>query len=228
MENVGSYEPGQLLIQLNPDASTNSLTSAFSYVDLRPIRLLSKRMNIWLFEYAGGNLKAAEHQAILNDIRLHPAVELAQFNHYVKERATYPNDVGFSQQWGLNNTGQSGGTVDADIDGPEAWDITTGGLTSMGDQIVVAIVDGGFDLAHQDLNFLKNTEEIPGNGIDDDGNGYIDDYDGWNAYNHNGTITSASHGTHVSGIAGARGNNSVRGRRCKLGRQVDGGAGIVQ
>ncbi len=209
LEAAGSYEPGQLLIQLNAGEQPSSLTGSYSYIDLKPVRLLSRRMNIWLFEYSGGTLKAAENQAILDDVRLRPIVSLAQFNHFVKERATTPNDPFFSQQWALNNTGQSGGTADADIDAPEAWDITTGGLTTMGDQIVVAIIDGGFDIAHQDLSFWKNTEEIPGNGIDDDSNGYIDDYDGWNSYSHNGTITSYSHGTHVAGIAAARGNNGI-------------------
>jgi hypothetical protein len=209
LEATGSYEPGQLLIQLNAGEQPNSISESYSYINLKPVRLLSRRMNIWLFEYAGGALKPTDNQAILNDVRLRPAVSLAQFNHFVQERATTPNDPSFGQQWALNNTGQSGGTVDADIDAPEAWDIATGGLTSMGDQIVVAIIDGGFDIAHQDLNFWKNTEEIPGNSIDDDGNGYIDDYDGWNSYVHNGSITSDSHGTHVAGIAAARGNNAI-------------------
>ncbi|TFH65732.1 MAG: hypothetical protein E4G91_01420 [Candidatus Zixiibacteriota bacterium] len=209
VEAAGSYEPGQLLIQLNAGEQPARLTTSYSQINLKPVRLLSRRMNIWLFEYSGGTLKAADNQAILDDVRMRPAVSLAQFNHFVTERATTPNDPSFGQQWALNNTGQSGGTADADIAAPEAWDIVSGGTTALGDQIVVAIIDGRFDLAHQDLNFWKNTEEIPGNSIDDDGNGYVDDYDGWNSYSHNGTITSDSHGTHVAGIAAARGNNGI-------------------
>ncbi len=209
LEAADSYEPGQLLIQLNAGEQPSSLTDSYSYIDLKPVRLLSRRMNIWLFEYSGGTLKAADNQTILDDVRLRPVVSLAQFNHFVTERATTPNDPFFSQQWALNNTGQSDGTADADIDAPEAWDIAHGGTTALGDQIVVAIIDGGFDIMHQDLSFWKNTEEIPGNGIDDDGDGYVDDYDGWNSYSHNGTITSAPHGTHVAGIAAARGNNGI-------------------
>ncbi len=82
-------------------------------------------------------------------------------------------------------------------------------MTATGDTIIVAIVDDGFDINHEDLKFWKNYHEIPGNGIDDDNNGYIDDYDGWNAYNTSGGITMADHGTHVSGIAAAQGNNSI-------------------
>jgi hypothetical protein len=209
MEATSSYEPGQLLIQLNAGEQPSSLSGSYSQINLKPVRLLSRRMNIWLFEYSGARLKAADNQAILNDVRGRPSVSLAQFNHFVEARATTPNDPFFNQQWALNNTGQTGGTADADIDAPEAWDIATSGLTATGDQIVVAIIDGGFDLAHQDLDFWKNTEEIPSNSIDDDSNGYIDDYNGWNSSSHSGTITSASHGTHVAGIAGARGNNGI-------------------
>ena len=112
--------------------------------------------------------------------------------------------------WGLNNTGQTGGTVDADIDAPEAWELTTSGLTAAGDSIASAVIDGGFYLTHADVNFWKNWYEIAGNGIDDDSNGYVDDVNGWNAYNNNGNVTaSGTHGTHVSGTIGARGNNNL-------------------
>ena len=73
----------------------------------------------------------------------------------------------------------------------------------------MAIVDGGADLNHVDIDFFKNIHEIPNNGQDDDGNGYIDDYDGWNAYSNNGNIPSSSHGTHVAGISAAIGNNGT-------------------
>jgi hypothetical protein len=95
------------------------------------------------------------------------------------------------------------------ISAPEAWDISTGGQTVQGDEIVIAVLDDGFDLNHSDLTYWKNQYEIPGNGLDDDGNGYPDDYDGWNAVNVNGTLPSHEHGTHVSGILGAIGNNGV-------------------
>lgn len=201
-----NYIPGELLVMIDRNDNINLLQRDFSNIGLKPKELLVEQMNIWLCEYMPGTI---EDNVILANVRSHRNVLIAQFNHYVSLRSIIPNDPMFGSQWALNNTGQTGGTPDADIDAPEAWNITTGGLTALGDTIVVAIVDDGFFLAHQDIRFWKNFREIPGNGIDDDNNGYIDDYNGWNAYNNSGNITSQSHGTHVSGIACATGNNSL-------------------
>ncbi len=202
---------GELIIQLKSNVLPGSFESSFSNIDLRSSRPLSKRMNIWLFKY---NTQKISAEDVLFPIRQDKRVKVVQFNHYVQMRSgngimeNFPSDPMFDQQWALNNTGQSGGTPDADIDAPEAWDITTGGLTILGDTIVIAIVDGGCDLYHEDLTYWHNYAEIPGNGIDDDNNGYIDDYRGWNAYGNNGIIPSDYHGTHVAGITSARGNNN--------------------
>ncbi|NIT59656.1 MAG: S8 family serine peptidase, partial [Aliifodinibius sp.] len=200
------FKQGELIIQVDKRSDMSSFQDKMSSRGLQPVKLLSKRMNIWLYEYDQEKLTADE---ALDKVLQVSDVILAQFNHYVKLRQTFPNDPQFSGQWDKHNTGQTGGTADADIDGPEAWDFVSGGITTQGDTIVIAIVDGGNDLNHQDLDFWKNKHEIPGNGVDDDNNGYIDDYDGWNAYDSNGNIPSSSHGTHVSGIAGAIGNNNT-------------------
>ena len=118
-----------------------------------------------------------------------------------------PNDSLFSNQWDFHNTGQTGGTPDADIDAPEAWAISTGSHS-----IVVAVIDTGVLYTHSDLssNIWNNTGEIPDNGIDDDGNGYIDDVRGWDFVNRdNDPIDDKDHGTHVSGTIGAVGNNTI-------------------
>ncbi len=202
------YVPGQVLVQLEENTNENVqlISESFSNLNLKPVKQLSRRMHIWLFEYDAG---IQQDREILIAIKKHSLVKEAQFNHYVQERETYPNDPSFDLQWGLHNTGQTGGLFDADIDAPEAWDLNTGGTTILGDTLIVAIVDDGASISHPDINWWKNYNEIPGNGIDDDENGYIDDYDGWNAYNSTGNIITSSHGTHVSGIAGAIGNNSL-------------------
>jgi subtilisin family serine protease len=105
----------------------------------------------------------------------------------------------------LHNDGQSGGTSDADIDAPEAWDISTGSS-----EVIVAVIDTGVDYNHVDLaaNMWSNPGEIPGNGIDDDGNGYVDDVHGINAINNSGDpMDDHGHGTHCAGTIAAVGNN---------------------
>ena len=117
-----------------------------------------------------------------------------------------PNDPRFSELWGLNNTGQSGGTPDADIDAPEAWDIATGT-----NEVIVAVIDTGVDYTHPDLasNMWVNTAELNGiAGVDDDGNGYIDDIYGYDFCNNDGNpMDDHYHGTHCAGTIGAIGNN---------------------
>ncbi len=206
------YVDGEIMVKLKPElvqnaeSAINDLVTDFSFIHLQFNSRLSNRLGIILFSFTPEILP---DESVLREFRRHPMVELAQFNHFIESRETIPADPDFGFQWNLKNTGQNGGTVDADVDATDAWDITTGGLTAMGDNIVIAIVDDGFDIDHTDLYFWKNEDEIPNNGIDDDGNGYIDDYDGWSAYSHTGNITQADHGTHVTGIAAAKGNNDM-------------------
>ncbi len=201
------HVPGEIIVMLKAGENVNKLSNTFGFMGLTVKEPVVEYMNIWLYKFDNSRIS---DQTMLNEIKKHPSVSVAQFNHYVTERSVTPNDTRFSEMWGLNNTGQSGGTVDADIDAPEAWGLSTGGLTAAGDTIASAVIDGGFYLTHTDMNFWKNWYEIPGNGIDDDTNGYVDDVNGWNAYNNNGNVTaSGTHGTHVSGTIGARGNNNL-------------------
>jgi len=127
--------------------------------------------------------------------------------NYIWSAEVVSDDPSLGSLWGLHNTGQSGGTVDADIDAPEAWDISTGSATT-----VVAVIDTGIDYNHQDLaaNIWTNPGEIAGNGIDDDGNGYVDDIHGIDAVNNDvDPMDDHSHGTHCAGTIGAVGNNSI-------------------
>lgn len=127
-----------------------------------------------------------------------------------------PNDPRLvnGDQWHLNNFGQGGGLSDADIDAPEAWNVQ-----NSASNIIVAVIDTGIRLTHQDLaaNLWTNPGEIAGNGVDDDGNGIVDDVHGINATNavNNTGIpnddSTVGHGTHVAGIIGAVGNNGLGG-----------------
>lgn len=204
------YVSGEVLIQCSGKKDLESALTKLQLINgtesqLRLSSVLAPELGIYLCKF---NSTAISHPQLLKSLKSIPEVILAQNNHYIENRST-PNDPQFANMWAMNNTGQNGGTIDADIDAPEAWDISTGGLTTTGDTIVVAVIDGGFFLAHQDINFWKNYNEIPGDNIDNDGNGYIDDVNGWNAYNNSGNITSDSHGTHVAGTVGAKGNNTL-------------------
>ncbi|UII26306.1 choice-of-anchor D domain-containing protein [Fulvivirga maritima] len=119
---------------------------------------------------------------------------------------TLADDPQLSLQWHYNNTGQTGGTPGADISLYQAWGLETGSS-----DVIVAVIDGGVDVDHQDLagNMWNNPDEIPGNGIDDDNNGYVDDVYGYNFADGTGEIPGDSHGTHVGGTIAAETNNGI-------------------
>jgi hypothetical protein len=142
----------------------------------------------------------------LNLYRSNPDVLYAEPNYAVQSLAT-PNDPLFGQLWGLQNTGQSGGTVDADIDAPGAWDIATGSSA-----VVVAVIDTGIDYNHPALsaNMFQNSVDCNADGVDDDGNGFVNDCYGIDtANNDSNPLDDNNHGTHVAGTIGAVGDDGV-------------------
>jgi serine protease len=180
-------------------SSSSSLVSSIKQIAVEPL-------NLWEISLT----REFSNSYIKDVIFKNAEVILVQKNRKFKNRFT-PNDSLYSRQWQYENKGNNG-VVGADIDADKAWDITIGGKTSNGDQIVVAVIDDGLNLDHPDLisNLWVNKNEIPNNKIDDDGNGYIDDYRGWNVKDLNDQVTEdASHGTPVAGVIGARGNNGI-------------------
>ncbi len=139
----------------------------------------------------------------LNDL---PSVQYAEPD-YIQFTNTQPADTYFPLLWGLNNNGQQHGLFDADIDAPEAWNTTTGSRSS-----VIGVIDSGVDYTHEDLamNMWINPGETPNDGIDNDGNGYIDDIHGIDCINDDSDpMDDNNHGTHVAGTLGAVGNNGI-------------------
>lgn len=229
IENPGSlpggepeFIPGEFIIKFREDVDIDLALSpdGFLMTNIASIDVLNRNygviaaekifehdplpplVNIYKFILTDGTdiLRIAERYE--ND----PDVVYAEPN-YVYYTCFVPDDPNFDLQWGLHNIGQAKGFLDADIDAPEAWDIETGSA-----DVIIAIADSGVDYTHVDLagNIWVNNGEIPGNGVDDDGNGFIDDVHGWDfADDNNDPMDSFWHGTHCAGIAGAVGNNGV-------------------
>lgn len=200
-----NYVEGDLLIQVSNNEEAYTITKQFSEMEMSEGILISKDMNIWKFHYSNQNYTIDD---AIGMVYKNQYVVTAQRNHLLEQRAT-PNDPSYNQQW------QYFQANDKDIDAPEAWDETTGGLTANGDTIVVCVIDDGAKLDHPDLepNIWKNYNEIPNNGIDDDGNGYVDDVRGWNAYDNDDDPSHQGwwegHGSAVAGIVGAKGDNGT-------------------
>jgi serine protease len=170
-------------------------------------QISSEPMNLWLLS------PEASARSSMNTSRpyLIQSYQYISKNKKLQSRKS-PNDSLYNKQWQFKNIGQTGGVFGADLNIETAWDITTGGITATGDTIVIAIIDDGVDINHEDLreNIWVNRREIPGDKIDNDGNGYVDDINGWHVTKNSGSInTEAGHGTSVAGLAGARGNNKL-------------------
>lgn len=216
-QNQPQYVQGEVLVRLPDGKGIEGILQDLRIINgkasrLQSIKKISQHLNIWQLSF---DHNAISHTDILEQLWLHPNVRAAQNNHLITYRNTTPNDALYNQQWQYNNTGGGGATANADIDAPEAWDVTQGGNTSLGDTIVVCVIDDGLDPSHTDFagNMWFNHAEIPNNGIDDDNNGYTDDYKGWNADDNDDDISGGTwgggHGTSVAGIVGARGNNGI-------------------
>ena len=194
------YARSQVIVKFGEGASSTEISALQQSLGARVLET-TKTLGTQLWTIQNG-MSIEQVIAILGESN---GVEYAEPN-YLLSANFIPNDTEFDQLWGLDNTGQTGGTADADIDAPEAWDLTTGNGQ------VVGVIDSGVDYTHPDLinNMWINPGEIAGNGIDDDGNGYIDDVHGYDFVNNDGDpMDDHSHGTHVAGTIAAEGDNTL-------------------
>jgi len=188
------HVPGELIVKVRGGASKAGL-DAIESAGMVVVASATLAPSVMLVRGA-----TPEHAVAARDVLAgSAAVEYVEPNYVLETMAT-PNDPRFSSQWGLEN----GSGVD--IGAVQAWDRTTGS-----DDVVIGVIDSGMDITHKDLkdNLFRNSGEIADNGVDDDNNGYVDDVNGWDAVTDTGRMRDEDgHGTHVSGIVGARGNNA--------------------
>ncbi len=170
----------------------SNLEKALNLDEENKLRVIFEDLNLYSFELlnVNDNLTRFYESKFVEFIEKDEELVLRQI----------PNDEKFNQQYALKQ-----------IKADKAWDFTTGGVTFNGDTIVIAVLDGGCDIFHEDLfsNIWINKQEIPNDSIDNDENGYIDDYYGVNILHKNGNHRSKNHGTSVAGIVGAVGNNTI-------------------
>jgi len=197
-----SLVPGELVIQLKERVDSdqffdNIYQNRTLSTELQEYKEVSSSLRLHLLKYEANRVNIDQ---LIQTLRQHTEIQLVGQNFRFELRDKDPNDLLFDQQWGLDV-----------INAPEVWDCSTGGTTILGDTIVVANLEG-CDIHHEDIqsNIWINHNEIPNDGIDNDGNSYIDDYFGYNVDTQNGSHDfNNQHGTQTAGIIGARGDNDV-------------------
>ena len=223
--------PGELLVQLNGSMQAGLMTDFAGEYGGKVIEKINQPDDV--FKSTGGDLlriklpagidyseavaamkddarvQYAEPNIVitLDDVQMGPAEEGSQQQQPPSNDPSEPNDLN-PQLWGLNNTGQTGGTAGADVSAKAAWKIQTGDGSENGP--LIAVIDTGIDYTHPDLqaNIWTNPGEIPGDGIDNDNNGVIDDIHGYYPAQDSGDpMEGHSHGTHCSGTIAGVGNN---------------------
>jgi len=197
--------PGQIIVKY--EEGTNPAEEAA----IRRQEDVVKEAELGLIDAEVVEVEGRSTGAVLRDLSRRPDVEYAEFD-YIYHPLGYADEPRFGELWGLHNTGQSiggiSGTADVDINASEASAITQGDSN-----LVVAVIDTGVDFSHPDLadRAWVNPDEVPGNGQDDDNNGYVDDINGWDFYYNDKTVhdpAEDAHGTRVSGTIAA----SVNGK----------------
>lgn len=217
-----AFAPGHVIVAVEPSSGTYSAESIFTGLNIDTVKLISHpvetsspkselsaksvdQSNIYLLTLAD-----TDEQSVTDAIDLlnnNPDVKYAEPDYIVTAQDITPNDTYYSRLYGLKK-----------ISAPSAWSQFTGDSS-----VVVGIIDSGVDYTHPDLssNIWTNPGEIPNDGIDNDGNGYIDDVHGWNfAEDTNDPMDDNGHGTHCAGIIAAAGNNGIGVTGVTWGAQI--------
>jgi len=194
------HNAGELIIKFKPNAPQAQKDAILADLNALQLKHFKK------IKADHKHIRGLTVGAAIGRYKNHPAIDFIEPN-YILEAVEIPTDPRFAELWGMYNTGQTGGTAGADIDATIAWDVFTGSQS-----VVVGVIDTGVDYNHPDLagNIWTNPGEIPDNGIDDDGNGYVDDIHGWDFINNdNDPMDDNGHGTHCSGTIGAVSGNGI-------------------
>ncbi len=198
----------QVMVKLRPDAGRGELEKLAGGMGIR-VRDRKLGPNAYLVYLSGHGLDAVPDA--LDRLNSETGIVHGTATDFLafSMGMNIPDDAGFTNQWNLHSTGQLGTTPDADIDAPEAWVHGTGSR-----DIKICVLDSGTDFTHEDLqaNVWTNMGEagsLSTNGLDDDGNGYIDDVRGWDFIFDDNDPSGEGHGIGIHGIIGATANNGV-------------------